>query len=164
MAQKVSVVLHKRLESLGEQSRRVYPGIQSAADLMNRLEPQAMKSALDTIEAEDAKLAVSIRNLMFTFDDLLGVPESGIRELVARLDKKVLALALKGSTEEMRNHLMKAISARAYEMLKEDMEVMGPVRSREVNKAKEEAVGVARQLEAEGKLVLKPESEDEYVV
>ena len=50
---------------------------------------------------------------MFTYDDLLGVPENGIRELVARLDKKVLALALKGSSEEMRNHLMKAISARA---------------------------------------------------
>jgi flagellar motor switch protein FliG len=64
----------------------------------------------------------------------------------------------------MRNHMMKAISQRAAEMLREDMEVMGPVRSREVNKAKEEVVGVARQLEAEGKIMLKPETGDEYVV
>ena len=77
-------------------SRRVFPGFKSAADLMNRLEPEAMKSVLDSIEAGDAKLALNIRNLMFTYDDLLGVPESGIRELVARLDKKVLTLALQG--------------------------------------------------------------------
>jgi flagellar motor switch protein FliG len=152
MAQKVSVVLHKRLQSLGEQSRRIFPGVKSAADLMNGLEPEAIK------------LALNIRNLMFTYDDLLSVPESGIREMVARVDKKVLTLALKGSSEEMRNHMMKAISQRAAEMLREDMEVMGPVRSREVNKAKEEVVGVARQLEAEGKIMLKPETGDEYVV
>ena len=140
MAQKVSLVLHKRLQTLGEQSRRVFPGFKSAADLMNRLEPEAMKTVLDGIESEDAKLALDIRNLMFTYDDLLG------------------------SSEEMRNHLTKAISARAFEMLKEDMEVMGPVRSRDVNKAKEETVAVARQLEAEGKIVLKPESGEEYIV
>ena len=164
MAQKVTVVLHKRLQSLGEQSRRVFAGFKSAADVMNRLDPEMMKAVLESIESEDAKLALNIRNLMFTYDDLLTLPESSIRELVGRLDKKVLALALKGSSEEMRNHLMKAISARAYEMLKEDMEVMGPVRSREVNKAKEEAVAVARQLEAEGTILLKPEMGDEYIV
>ncbi len=164
MAQKVTVVLHKRLQSMGEQSRRVFPGFKSAADVMNRLEPEMMKSVLESIEADDAKLALNIRNLMFTYDDLLTLPENGIRELVARLDKKVLTLALKGSSDEMRNHLMKAISARAYEMLKEDMEVMGPVRSSEVNKAKEEVVAVARQLEAEGKIALKQESGDEYIV
>jgi len=164
MAQKVSQVLHKRLQRLGEQNRRAYPGFKSAADLMNRLEPGVMKSLLDEIESEDAKLALNIRNLMFTFDDLLGVPESGIRELVARLDKKVLTLALKGAAEELRNHLMKAISARAFEMLKEDMEVMGPVRAREVNKAQQEVVAMARKLEAEGKIILKQESGDEYIL
>ena len=164
MAQKVSMVLHKRLQTVGEQSRRNYAGFKSAADLMNRLEPGAMNAVLDAIESDDAKLALNIRNLMFTFDDLLSVPENGIRELVGRLDKKVLTLALKGASEELRNHLMKAISSRAYEMLKEDMEVMGPVRAREVNKAQQEAVAVARKLEAEGKVILKPETGDEYIV
>jgi len=149
---------------VGEQDRRAYPGFKSAADLMNRLEPAVMKSVLDEIEANDAKLALNIRTLMFTFDDLLGVPENGIRELVTRLDKKVLTLAMKGASEELRNHLMKAISARAFEMLKEDMEVMGPVRAREVNKAQQEVIALARKLEAEGKIILKPEEGDEYVV
>jgi len=164
MAHKVSQVLSRRLQSRGEQNRRAYPGFKSAADLMNRLEPATMKSVLDAIESDDARLAVNIRNLMFTFDDLLGVPENGIRELVARLDKKVLTLALKGASEELRNHLMKAISSRAFEMLKEDMEALGPVRAREVSKAQQEAVAVARKLEAEGKIVLKAESGDEYIV
>jgi len=164
MAQKVTVVLHRRLLSVSDENRRIFPGFKSAADLMNRLEPEVMKSVLESIEGDDAKLALNIRNLMFTYDDLLTVPENSIRELVSRLDKKVLTLALKGSSEEMRNHLMKAISARAYEMLKEDMEVLGPVRSSEVNKAKEEVIAVARQLEAEGKIMLKPEGGDEYIV
>ena len=123
-----------------------------------------MRSILETIESEDAKLALSIRNLMFTFDDLLSVPEAGIRELTTRLDKKVLALSLKGASEEVRDHLLKTMSSRAVEMLKEDMEVLGPVRARDISKAQQEAIALARKLEEEGKIVLKPESADEYVV
>jgi flagellar motor switch protein FliG len=164
MAHKVSLVLHKRLQALGEQSRRAYAGFKGVAEMLNRLEPMAVKSILETIELEDANLALNIRNLMFTFDDLLAVSESGIRELVGRLDKKLLALALKGASEEVRNHLMKAMSSRAIEMLKEDIDVLGPVRAREVNKAQQEAVAIARQLEAEGKIILKAETADEYLV
>lgn len=164
IAQKVSLVLHRKLQALGEQSRRGYAGFKGVADLLNRLEPTTVKAILETIEADDAALALNIRNLMFTFDDLLSVPDAGIRELLARLDKKVLAMALKGASEEVRAHLMKNMSSRAVEMLKEDIEVLGPVRGRDVNKAQQEAVAVARQLEAEGKIVLKPESADEYIV
>ena len=164
MAQKVSLVLHKKLQSLGEQSRRAYAGFKGVAEMLNRLEPNTVKAILETIESEDAKTALNIRNLMFTFDDLLSVPEAGIRELTARLDKKVLALALKGASEEVRDHLLKTMSSRAVEMLKEDMEVLGPVRARDISKAQQEAIAVARKLEEEGKIVLKPESADEYVV
>jgi len=164
MAQKVSLVLHKKLQSLGEQSRRAYAGFKGVADMLNRLEPNTVKAILETIETEDAKLALNIRNLMFTFDDLLSVPEAGIRELTSRIDKKVLALALKGAAEEVRSHLMKTMSSRAVEMLKEDMEVLGPVRARDISKAQQEAIALARKLEEEGKIVLKPESADEYVV
>jgi flagellar motor switch protein FliG len=164
MAQRVSVVLNKRLQALGEQSRRAYAGLKGVADLMNRLDPVAGKAVLELIERDDPKLAVSIRNLMFTFEDLLGVPEAGIRELLARLDKKTLALALRGASEEVKNCVFKSMSSRAVEMLKEDMEVLGPVRARDVNKAQQEAVDVARQLETEGKITLSAEGEDEYIV
>lgn len=163
MAQRVAVVLHKRLEALGEQSRRAYAGLKGVADLMNRLDVSVGKTILETIEGEDPKLALSIRNLMFTFEDMMTIPEAGIRELLGQMDKKTLATALRGASEELKNYIFKSMSSRAVEMLKEDMEVLGPVKSREINKAQLEAVAVARKLEAEGKLSLTPEGEDEFV-
>ncbi len=100
---------------------------------------------------------------MFTFQDLLGVPEAGIREWLGQLDKKTLSMSLRGATEELKNYVFKSMSSRAVEMLKEDMEVLGPVRTRDVVKAQQEAVAVARKLEAEGKISLGGE-EDEFVV
>ena len=164
MAQKVAVVLHRRLQALGEQSRRAYAGFKGVADLLNRMDPASGKVILELIERDDINLAMSIRNLMFTFDDLLGVPETGIRELLSQLDKKTLAQALKGTSPQLRDYLFKSMSSRAVEMLKEDMESLGPVRSKDVAKAQQECVAVARRLESEGKIQLKQENEDELVV
>jgi flagellar motor switch protein FliG len=164
VAQKVALALNKHLESLGEQSRRAYAGFKGAADMLNQLEPIASKAILESIEKDDPKMALGIRNLMFTFEDLLGVPELGIRELLGQLDKKILALALRGAGEELKNMIFKSMSSRAVEMLKEDMEILGAVRSKDVNNAQREIVEVARRLEAEGKLVLSAEAQEEYVV
>jgi len=164
VAQKVSVALHKRLEALGEQSRRGYAGLKGAADLLNQLDPNVGKAILETIEGNDPKMALGIRNLMFTFEDLLGVPEAGVRELLGQLDKKTLALALRGASEELKNLIFKSMSSRAVEMLKEDLEVLGAVRTKDVNQAQREIVEAARKLESEGKLVLTAETQDEYVL
>ena len=163
IAQKVALALHKRLQALGEQHRRAYAGFQGVADLLNHMDPVPAKAILESIEKDDPKVALGIRNLMFTFQDLLSVPEAGIRELLGQLDKKSLALALRGATEELKAYIFKSMSSRAVEMLKEDMDVLGPVRSRDMIKAQQEAVAVARKLEAEGKISLGGD-EDEYVV
>jgi flagellar motor switch protein FliG len=161
MAETVSVVLHKRLEALGEQSRRAYAGLRGVADLMNRLDVVVGKTILEAIEGDDPKLALSIRNLMFTFEDLLTIPEAGIRELLGQMDKKLLATALRGASEELKNYIFKSMSSRAVEMLKEDMEVLGAVKARQISTAQLEAVAIARKLEAEGKISLTPEAEGE---
>jgi flagellar motor switch protein FliG len=132
--------------------------------MLNQLEPLSSKGILENIEKDNPKMALAIRNLMFTFEDLLGVPEAGIRELLGQLDKKTLALALRGANEELKNLIFKSMSSRAVDMLKEDMEVLGAVRARDVHTAQREIVDVARKLEAEGKLVLSAESQEEYVV
>jgi flagellar motor switch protein FliG len=163
MAQRVAQVLHRRLEALGEQSRRAYAGLRGVADVMNRLDVRVGKEILQAIETDDPKLAISIRNFMFTFEDLVTVPEAGIRELLGQMDKKTLATALRGASEELKNYIFKSMSSRAVEMLKEDMDVLGTVKARDINKAQLETVAVARKLEAEGKLVLTPEGEDEFV-
>ncbi len=164
MAEKVSVVLNRRLQSLGEQRRKTYAGFKSVADLVNRLDASSAKDILAAIESEDPKLAINIRNLMFTFDDLLSVPDVAIREWLGAMDKKTLALSLKGASADLKNHIFRAMSSRAVEMLKEDMEALGPVRAKEVAQAQQEAIAVIRRLESEGKVTLKTEGDDEYVV
>ncbi len=164
MAQKVALVLHKRLESVGDTGRKSYSGYKAVADLLNRLESVQAKSILEEIERDNPQLAISIRNLMFTFEDLVTVPANSIRELIAQIDKKQLAVALKGANAELRAHLFKALSSRAVEMLQEDMDVMGPVRVREVMQAQQEVLNLARKLEAEGKLVIVTDREDELMM
>jgi len=164
MAERVSAMLSQRLKAVGEQGRRAYSGFQSVADIMNCIDTTVAQEILESIESEEPTLAINIRNLMFTFADLLQVGESHIRELTAGLDKRVLSMALKGTEEELKNHFFRTMSTRAVEMLKEDMELLGAVRSKDVVKAQTEIVAIARQLEAEGKIVLKGEANDEFLV
>ena len=164
MAAKVSTVLAQRLKTVGEQGKRAYSGFQSVADIMNCIDSTVAQEILVDIENEEPTLAISIRDLMFTFDDFLQVGESQVRELSGAIDKRVLATALKGTNEELKNHFFRTMSSRAIEMLKEDIESLGPVRNKDVLKAQSEIVAIARQLETEGKIVLKGEANDEYVV
>jgi flagellar motor switch protein FliG len=164
MAEKVSILLSQKLKTVGEQGKRAYSGFQSVADIMNCIDASVAQEILENIENEDPTLAVSIRNLMFTFEDLLQVGEAHIRELLGAVDKKTLAMALKGTEEGLKDHFFRTMSTRAIEMLKEDMEMLGPVRSKDVVKAQNEIVAIARQLEAEGRIVLKDEANDEYLV
>ncbi|MDE3106352.1 MAG: flagellar motor switch protein FliG [Acidobacteriota bacterium] len=160
MAQKVALVLNKRTENLGQSGRKTYSGYKAVADILNGLEQQTSKGILEKIETEEPNLAINIRNLMFTFEDLLTVPAASIRELIGAADKRVLTLALKGANDNIKAHLFQAMSSRAVEMLKEDMEAMGPVRSRDVSQAKQELLALAQKLEAEGKIMLRLEAED----
>lgn len=163
MAQKVALILHRRLESVGDSARKSYSGFKAVADLLNRLSSDESHKILESIEQGQPELALSIRNLMFTFEDLVTVPAPSIREIVSGVDKRQLALALRGANEELRAQIFKAMSSRAVEMLKEDMEVLGPVRSREVYEAQQEILNLARRLEAEGKIILKLETGDEMI-
>jgi flagellar motor switch protein FliG len=164
MAERVSTVINRRLMSLGEQNRKTFAGAKSVAEVMNRLEPNTAKTILESIERDDPTTAINIRNMMFTFEDLLGVADISIREWLASMDKKTLGLALKGASADLRDHIFRAMSSRAVEMLKEDMEALGPVRAKEVTQAQQESVTLLRKLEAEGKVTLKAEGDDEYVV
>jgi flagellar motor switch protein FliG len=163
MAQKVAHILHRRLENVADNSRKSYSGFKAVADLLNRLNADESKKILETIEDGQPELALSIRNLMFTFEDLVTVPPATIREIVSGVDKRQLALALRGANDELRAQVFKSMSSRAVEMLKEDMEVLGPVRSREVAAAQQEILSLARRLETEGKVVLKLETGDEML-
>ena len=163
MVQRIVSVLNKKIQSLGKQDRLACGGVEAVADLLNRIEAPITKTILQAIEQGDAELAVAIRNQMFTFDDFTVVPEASIREVVAQVDKKTLAMALKGASAELKQHFLKVMSSRAAEMLNEDIEVLGQVRSREAAHAQQEVVQTARKLETEGKIYLKSDGDETYV-
>src|SRR5512136_1145107 len=120
---KITSNLSQKLQALGNVSRESYGGIRAVAELVNRLDTDVAAAILEKIENENPNLALSIRNLMFTFDDILLIDDAGMREIIQRVDKKTLTVALKGVSEEMKKQFFRHMSHRAVEMLKEDMDV-----------------------------------------
>ncbi len=163
IAETISNVLNQKLKPVSEQKKQSKGPSASISELMNHLEPTTSRSILEAIGQENPDLANEIRDMMFTFEDMIEVTDAALRDWLSNVDKKTLALALKGASEPLKEHIFKAMSSRAVEMLKEDMEVLGRVRARDVTKAQQEAIAVARQLESEGKIVLRAEGDDEFI-
>jgi flagellar motor switch protein FliG len=160
---RISTVIEQKLRSLGGHSHEQRGGVRAVAELFNRLERGVSRPALERIEAIAPDTAVAIRNLMFVFDDLAGIEENGIREIVNRADKKTLTVALKGASEAIRQRFFANMSKRAVDLMKEEMEMLGAVRLREVEKAQHEIVGIARKLEEEGLITTGSSGGDTYV-
>jgi flagellar motor switch protein FliG len=161
---RISTVIEQRLKTLGGPSREQHGGVRAVAELFNRLERTISGPVLEAIESQRPELAVSIRNLMFVFDDLVQVDDNGMREIVQRADKKALTVALKGASEEIRTRFFSNMSKRAADMLREEMEVLGAVRLRDVEKAQQDIVSIARKLEEEGVIVTGAAAGEAYVV
>ena len=161
---RISSVIEVRLKALGGPSREQHGGVRAVAELFNRLERTVSTPVLEAIEEARPELAVSIRNLMFVFDDLLHVDDNGMREIIQRADKKGLTVALKGASDEIRQRFFINMSKRAGEMLREEMEVLGAVRLRDVEKAQQEVVAIARKLEEEGLISTGAAAGEAYVV
>ncbi len=161
----ISVVLDHKLKAIGSDNRQAVGGVRPVAEICNRLERDIAQKMLEEIEAGNPDLALAIRNLMMTFDDLLLVDDLGIRELLQRVDKKALALALKGTTPELQSRFFSNMSSRAVEMMKEEMDFMGQVKVKEVTGAQREIVDIMRELEEQGIISLggSEGGEDGYV-
>jgi flagellar motor switch protein FliG len=144
-----------------EPVRREVGGVKHVADLLNQTPGKVTTQILDSIEKENLDLATSIRNQMFTFEDFIKIPDEGVRELLAQVDKKSLATALKTASDELKAHFFKSMSSRAVDMLKEDTEALGNLRAKDIAQAESEIVAVARKLESEGKLVLRNNEEED---
>ena len=161
---KIATIVDLKLKALGQFSRESYGGVRAVAELFNRLDSNASREILEQIEEKEPVLGEGIRNLMFVFEDLLLIDAQGTREILSRVDKKTLTVALKGTSEQLRVHFFTNMSERGSEMLKEDMDAMGAVKIREVEQAQQAIIAVVRQLESEGVLSLKGQVGEQYVV
>ncbi len=161
---KIAGVIGQKLKALGEVSRESYGGVRAVAEMFNRLDSGSSKEVLEAIEVNDAVLVESIRHLMFVFEDLLLLGPDGIKEVMAKTDRKLLTVALKGTSDQLKNHFLQSMSQRGAEMLREDMDALGPIKIKEVDAAQQQIIAIVRQLEAEGTISLKGTVGEQYVV
>lgn len=161
---KIAGIIGQKLRALGEMSRESYGGVRAVSEMFNRLDSGSSKEILDTIEQRDPTLAETIRHLMFVFEDLLLIDPTGIKEVLGRIDRKVLTVALKGTSDQLKSHFLQCMSERGAEMLREDMDALGPVKIKEVEAAQQQIIAIVRQLEAEGVVSLKGAVGEQYVV
>jgi flagellar motor switch protein FliG len=161
---KIAVVIGQKLNAIGEFSRESYGGVRAVAEMFNRLDSETAKDILNSIESQDQALVDTIRHLMFVFDDILLIDPNGVKEIIARVDRKVLTLALKGTGTQLQDHLLQCTSQRGAETIREDMDALGPVKIKDVEGAQQQIITVIRGLEAEGVLSLRGTAGEQYVV
>src|SRR5580692_1972437 len=161
---KIATVIGSKLKTLGELSREAYGGVHAVAEMFNRLDSNTSKDILDNIEKANPSLVETIRHLMFVFEDLLLLDVNAIKEVLAKMDRKILTVALKGTSEQMKNHMLQAMSQRGAEMLREDMDALGPIKIKEVEASQQQIIAVVRQLETEGVISLKGTAGEQYVL
>jgi len=146
---RVSTVLESKLESLASYKVEV-GGPRAVADIFNRLGQKAAKSTLVQIEQLDEYLASAIKEMMFTFEDIVNLDNNAIREILKAVDKRELMLALKSAPEELKERFMSNMSQRARDAFEEEMQFIGAVRVKEVEAAQRKIVEVVQQLAEEG--------------
>lgn len=164
MVYEIENVLNEEITSLGSVGTQKVGGAQTVAEILNQVDQATENTILSKIEEDKMELANEIRKLMFVFDDLINMDDRGMRSVLKEVNNDELTLALKTASETMKEKVFGNLSERASDMIKEDLEIMGPVKLADVEKAQQAVLKVAKKLEAEGKVVIgKGGGEDVFV-
>ncbi|MDR1133280.1 MAG: flagellar motor switch protein FliG [Synergistaceae bacterium] len=160
----VERVLERKLSTVMGQDFTIAGGIDAVVNLINRVDRGTERNIIEALEEQDPELAEEIKKRLFMFDDIGGMDDRSLQRVLREVDLKDLGLALKGASEDLRQKFFKNMSKRAADMLKEDMDFMGPVRVRMVEEAQQKIVNVVRSLEEAGEIVISRSGEEELVV
>jgi len=139
-------------------------GSRALASILNNLDGEVADKVLTSLEPDNETTVASVRQLMFVFEDIIDIDKEGIKLLLAKIDRKVLTLALKGTSDKMKQHFTQCMSQRSSEMLMEDMEALGPVRIRDVSAAQQQIVSAVANLRRDGAISSGRGGNDDYVV
>ncbi len=150
----VERALERKLAALVSEERHEAGGVRSVAEILNLADRATERSILETLEEEDPDLVDQIRRLMFVFEDIILVNERGLQAVLREIDNDVLARALKNATPELKEKFFKNMSKRAVEVIKEEMEFMGPIRLSDVEASQQRIVDVVRRLEEQGQVII----------
>lgn len=146
--------LESRLSAMLTQSMEKAGGVNTVAEVLNLADRATEKAILEGLEADDPDLVEEIRRLMFVFEDIKLVDDKGIQAVLREVDNDELALALKTASPELQEHIFTNMSERASQLIKEDMEYMGPVRVSDVESAQQRIVDIVRRLEEAGEIII----------
>ncbi|MDH8676634.1 flagellar motor switch protein FliG [Fusibacter bizertensis] len=160
----VELVLERKLSSMVTQDYSATGGIQCIVDILNSVDRGTEKYILETLEIQNAELVEEIRKKMFVFEDIVNLDSVGIQRFIREVDNSDLAIALKGATEEVKEMIFANMSKRMTEMLREDMDFMGPVRLRDVEEAQQKIVNIIRKLEEANEIIIARGGGDELIV
>jgi flagellar motor switch protein FliG len=156
--------LESRLANMLSQSTEKTGGVDAVAEILNLADRTTEKQIMEGLEAEDPELVEQIRRLMFVFEDIRMVDDRGIQSVLKEVDNDELALALKTASEELKQKIFGNMSERAAQLIKEDMEYMGPVRISDVESAQQRIVDIVRRLEDSGEIVIAGRGGDEDLI
>ncbi|MDE7208032.1 MAG: flagellar motor switch protein FliG [Lachnospiraceae bacterium] len=160
----VERVLESKLSSLVNQDYTIIGGVDAVVEILNTVDRGTEKHIMETLEVEEPELADEIRKKMFVFEDILLLDDRSIQRVLRDVDNNDLAIACKGSAEEVQNAIFNNMSKRLAEMIREDMEFMGPVRMKDVEEAQQKIVNIIRKLEDSAEIVISRGGGDEIVV
>ncbi len=160
----VEAILESKLSSLVNQDYTIIGGVDAVVEILNTVDRGTEKHIMETLEIEEPELADEIRKKMFVFEDILLLDDRAIQRVLREVDNNDLAVALKGSNEEVQNAIFNNLSKRLSVMIKEDMDFMGPVRMKDVEEAQQKIVNIIRKLEDSAEIVISRGGGDEIIV
>ncbi len=146
--------LESRLSSMLMQSMEKAGGVETVAEVLNLADRSSEKAIMEALESEDPDLVEQIRRLMFVFEDILLVNDKGIQAVLREVDNDELALSLKTASEELKQKVFSNMSERAAQLIKEEMDYMGPVRVSDVEQGQQRIVDIVRRLEDAGEIII----------
>mgnify|MGYP002794361129 FL=1 len=163
VVQEVEKILERKLASLVNQDYTIIGGVDAIVEILNTVDRGTEKHIMEIMEIDEPELAEEIRKKMFVFEDILVLDDRAIQRVLRDVDNNDLAIALKGSNEEVQNVIFNNQSKRLATMIKEDMEFMGPVRMKDVEEAQQKIVNIIRKLEESGEIVISRGGGDEII-
>ncbi len=159
----VERVLERKLSTLSNEDYTLAGGVEAIVEVLNQVDRGTEKSIIEALEEEDPELAEEIKKKMFVFEDIVLLDDRAIQKIMRELDAQDLAKSLKAVDTEVQEKIFRNMSKRAANLLREDMEFMGPIRLKDVEDAQQKIVNIIRKLEEDGEIVVARAGEDELV-
>ncbi len=157
-------ILERKLSTMGAAEHTIVGGIDSIVAILNAVDRSTEKHILESLDEDNGELADEIRSRMFVFEDIVKLSNQAVQRVLKEVENSELAIALKGATKEVSALIFNNISKRLQDMIKEDMEFMGPVRVRDVEENQQKIVNIIRRLEDAGEIIISRGAEDEVIV